>query len=377
MRIELDYNVITAEDRCAAVSELCDKNIINYKTSNKELEKVANYIIYGKTENGKSLPEAKQINTKHGTWKKKSPESLDAMMENVMFDEQSLRSVYERTPYTNPKPTISREKDADIPGMVQLWEAIDTVEDYLEEEKQHGRTLKVYYLRHLAIDLRKEQYYLKDLFKPKIHFLSPLIDNSPHEIDWFADSGYAFHPLHMDMSNREYLGEPNWIWNTVAEHTIDLTNPVHIYHILDLYSSLRHQVYDNPTSSTAFLLHAVECLVEKTKLSPARKHILIRKVDHAPNEVIGDELREKFGLDYANNYISTIWTQEICGAIAKTGAIDRDEWLARNHPKKWKICIRCHTRKLRDYRFFANKRNAFDGLSPICRECQKEVTNKK
>ena len=371
MRIELDYNIVTAEDRCTAVWELYDNGTINERTSNSQLEKVANYIIYGKTASGKKMPEAKEISTKHGTWKKKSPESLDAMMENVMFDEQELRSAYERTPYTNPKPTISREKDADIPGMMQLWEAIDAVEEYLEQQKEYGRTLKVYYLRHLAIDLRKEQYYLKDIFRPTIHFLAARHDSAPQEVDWNFDAGYAFHPLFMNMTNDEYVGEENWIWNTVAEHTIDLANPTHIYHILNLYSRLRQHVFEHPTSHTAFLLHAAECLVSKTKLAPSRYYILIRKVDHAPNDVIAEELYDKFELSYANNYISTIWTQEICKAIAKTGAIDRDEWFARNSPEKWKKCIRCHAPKLKDLRFFTTKRNTYDGLSPICRECQK------
>lgn len=376
MRIELDYNIITAEDRCTAVHSLVDNGTITEKTTALQIEKIANYILYGKTAKGNALPEAKEISTKHSTWKKKSPESLDALMENVLFDEQVLRSAYERTPYTNPKPTIDRVKDADIPGMAQLWEAIDAVESYLAQEKEHGRTLKVYYLRHLTIDLRKEQYLLKDMFRPTIHFISSLIDTAPHEIDWSADSGYAYHPLFMDITNTEYVGEPEWKWNIVAEHTVDFTNPNHIYHILDLYSNLRHHVYDHPISHTAFLLHAVEALVSKTKLAPSRYHILIRKVDHAPNEVIAKELNEKFGLDYAYNYISTIWTKEICGAIAKTGEVDRDEWLARNNPKKWKTCIRCHTKKLKDLRFYTIKRNTYDGLSPVCRDCQKKVNKK-
>lgn len=370
MRIELDYNIVTAEDRCAAI-----QTIDFSKASTRDIERVANYILYGKTEKGNALPEAKEISTKHSTWKKKEPESLDALMENVLFDEQTLKPAGQRSPYTNPKPTIDHVKDANIPGMQELWAAMAAVEEYFEKEKENGKTLKVYYLRHLLIDLRKEQYVLKASAKPVMHS-SISIDSTPHEIDWCTDSGYAVQPLIMSVDNTEYRGPADWEWKVVAQHTIDFTNPEHIYHILDNYSSLRHQIYDNPTSTTAFLLHAVEALVSKTKLAPSRYHILVRKVDHAPNDIIAQELREKFGLDYAINYISTIWTKEICNAIAKTGQIDMDEWQARNLPHKWKTCIRCHTPKLRDLRFFTVKRNTYDGLSPICRDCAKKVTKK-
>lgn len=367
MKIELDYNIVSAEDRCSAV-----QNLDLSRASARDLEKVANYILYGKSATGKALPQAKAIVAKHSTWKRKEPESLDALMENVLFDEQTLKPFNKRTPYTNPKPTIDRIKDAGIPGMVDLWRDIAAIEKYFEQEKEKGKTLKVYYLRHLLIDLRKDQYLLKALFHPPLHAKSAINDTAPHEIDWFADSGYAVQPLLMDVNNKRYIGEQDWEWRTVAEHTIDLTNPTHIYHILDNYSSLCHQIHDNPMSNTLYLLKAVEKLIDKTKLSPARYHILIRKIDHASNEQIAQELISHFALDYATNYISTIWTKEICGAIAKQGEIDRDEALAQGHPHKWKRCTKCHTNKLRDTRFFATKRNTFDGYLPVCRECQRK-----
>jgi hypothetical protein len=371
MRIALDYNIITAEDRCNA-SHTLDLS----RATNTDLEKVANYILYGKTPKGNSLPEAKEISTKHSTWKKKDPQSLDALMENIMFDEACLRPLSARSPYTNPKPKIDHEKDAGIPGMIDLWSAIAALETYQESAEDK---LKKYYLRHLLIDMRKEQYLLKDLFCPTMHSTMAL-DSEPHAIDWANDSGFPTSPLTLEWRRGPrghdelmYTGPTNWEWHTIATHTIDLTDPVHIYHVLDLYSALIHQHYDNPTASTSYLIYAVECLVTKAQLSPSRMHILVRKVDHSPNEVIAKELRELYGVDYAINYISTIWTKEICGAIARMGQIDKDEWSARNHVKKWKTCTKCHRKFLRDTRFFAKKRNTYDQLNPVCRDCQKKV----
>lgn len=370
MRIELDYNIVSAEERCSAVTALVEKGAFA-KATNSQLEKAANYILYGKSPSGKPLPQAKEISTKHSTWKRKQPESLDALMENVLFDEQTVRPFDSRSPYTNPKPTIDHEKDADIPGMQDLWAAIENTKQLYESEKECGKSLRAYYLRHLLIDLRKEQYLLKEMFKPTLHFNSPILTLKYQGINWFSDTGYAHPPLEVNTKNH-YIGPDEWEWHSVGEHTIDFTNPIHIYHILENYSSLAQQIHGNPLCSTYLLLRAVECLVDKTPLTPVRKHILIRKIDKISNEQIAHELQMFYNTTYAVNYISTIWKREICGAIANTGKIDFDETIAQKKPEKWKTCIKCHARKLKDNRFFVPKREAFDGFAPICRECQKK-----
>jgi hypothetical protein len=351
--ITLDYNIELATDRCTAV---CTLDLVN--ATDRDLEKVANYILYGKTPKGEALPEAKEITPQHSNWGPKKHQSLDELMENVMFDETSLRPLSTRSPYLKGKPKISREKDKGIPGMAALWFEIDSVAEQLKkEEEENGKTLKASHMRHLLIDLRKEQYHLKDLFEPNIHFVAPM-SNSFQEIDWASDSGYLL---------------PDGSWHVVAEHTIDLTNPTHIYHVLENYSALRKQCAENPLAPTRWLLHAVERLVEKAHLAPIRKHILVRKIDKMQNEQISEEITKIFGVDYAFNYISTIWAKEICGDIAEAGITDREEYAARKLPHKWKTCIKCHTRKLKTDKFFAYKKNTFDGLSPVCRECQREV----
>lgn len=368
--MKLDYNIQTATERCEVVSTM------NLETlTPAQLEKVANYILYGKDPKGEPLPEAKQISTKHSSYKRKAPESLDALMENVTFDETTVKEYNKRSPYTNPKPTISREHDGDIPGMVDLWEIIDRlVDDLSNEESINGKSLKSYYLRHQLIDLRKDQYHLKELFKPQISFHSCL-GSDFQQIDWNCDSGYANPPLTCSLVNGHptYNGPEDWEWHTVATHNIDLTNPIHIYHLLDNYSSLKSQCYDRDTH-TVYLLYAVEYLIEKTDLSPIRKYILIRKIDHAPNDVLNKELFEKFGVSYATNYLSTIWTKEICKAIAETAKLDEEEWQAKDKPELWKTCTKCHKRKLRTTQFFSKKSNTYDKLSPICKSCKKEVT---
>ena len=125
------------------------------------------------------------------------------------------------------------------------------------------------------------------------------------------------------------------------------------------------------------VIFELEDYVDRANLSEARKHILVRKIDKATNEQIRDELQEKFGLNYSDNYISTIYKQMICGQIAKTAEIARDEWLYRNQPEKFKICSTCHQKLLRDTRNFIKKQNAKDGLAARCKMCDKKKRDEK
>ena len=81
-----------------------------------ELDKVANYLLYAEDVDA-------EVELKQGSKKKVSYEELieSTLGESTVQNQQSL-SIYKV-----PKPRIDREKDADIPFMKDLWEAIDWV----------------------------------------------------------------------------------------------------------------------------------------------------------------------------------------------------------------------------------------------------------
>src|SRR5699024_10723544 len=101
-------------------------------------------------------------------------------------------------------------------------------------------------------------------------------------------------------------------WVEVSQNTIDFTNPKHVYEFLELYSTLVQSCDENLNCDLKFLIWELEDYIEQANLSEARRHILIRKIDKATNEQIREELQEKFGLAYSDNYISTIYKQMIC-----------------------------------------------------------------
>ena len=112
--------------------------------------------------------------------------------------------------YTVPKQTIARPRysksgelidpgDSDIPGMTELWDSIDRLERTIatykgqlaptEDTPQLNSDYRLYQLKHWLIDLRRHQYYLKDSYKPALHFLA-LDRPRAQYIDWSQDCAY-------------------------------------------------------------------------------------------------------------------------------------------------------------------------------------------
>lgn len=180
-----------------------------------QLEKLADYILYGKnSQKLTNLVQQKRIlkpQTIHSSYNKKTAESLEALQESPDFPtrEASLRPYEEKNSYTNPRPQIHRPNadgtnpgDSWIPGMVELWDSIDRIERQIKiyqgkiapqtAEEQSILTewddLKAYRKKHLLIDLRKHQYYLKNSYCPPI----PAHHSFPHTtpINWFSNAGY-------------------------------------------------------------------------------------------------------------------------------------------------------------------------------------------
>lgn len=374
---KLDYTIYSDKERTIYVESLLDNSPyapdLTNSSEQKQLEGLANYILYGKDEDtDKSLVDTKlvEIETKFSSFTKKKPESLDALQESVTFNERDLREYYVRNIYTKPKQRICRENDAWIPTMASLWTSIDQMQRIYDvstgkEEPVPGERplegLRQYKWRHWLIDVRRHQFYLRDIFAPTIHFLNVKPPDEQY-VDFSSDSRYV------DEDGREVV---------VREHTLDLTNPDHIYHLLEHYSALKQNCYEDTESPMRFILYSLEEIVDKTDLAPPRRDILVMKVDKRLNLRIRDHLQVTYGLNYSENYISTIWKKEICVKVAAQARLMLDEFLARGDEEKWKVCRVCRKKKLRDEREFVRRSVSLDGFSSRCKVCDREERERK
>lgn len=196
-RLKLDFSITSAADRKVFIDNYLTK--INFTPNEEELEMMANYILWGKTENGKSAVENHELDipTRHQTWNKKKEESLDELMEQPTFNEAA---VFGHVPTKTPRSTFSRE-DAlqNAPAYLretfeELFQQIDRLDLIINfYELEHGKRkkepraellerfnfnqiselrqraaeltqFKYLKMRHELVELRRTQYTLKDSY---------------------------------------------------------------------------------------------------------------------------------------------------------------------------------------------------------------------
>ena len=412
-KYSLDYSIERDIERLAAVNHILDT--LDTLPNNLELEQMASYILYGKDENGLNAVQRKETTDsekRYSTYTRNSDkkmQSLDAILDNPLADQQSLKPVEERYVYVKKKPTIHKPKydkktgelidigDADVPGMTELWDCIARLEKVLavgegrlppdEDTELITDSYKLYKLRHQVADMRLHQYYLKEAYKPTIHFVA-VQHPQPQFYNWDSDAAYwmtfdewqrKLHNSYLtsishnleDYETREnpYTHELEIKW-VVRQHTFDWENPLHIRYLIKYYSDLAMQFYDNVYAWGHTLVKDFDRYQDMANLTPVRQFILTRCIDKASYAQISQELQENFGLRYNETHLATILHKEIPEKIAtaaKKYRLELDTPLSQK-----KKCFRCGRYFPRDYLFFGSNRGRKDGLASNCKECEKK-----
>lgn len=407
----LDYSIERDTDRVAAVVDKLDQ--LSSEPTQSDLELMADYILYGKDENGLNAFKRGELTngqTRFNSFKTKDDklESLEAITDNPLSDQQDLKTELKRDIYMKKVRNINRPKynkktgemvdagDSDIPFMTQLWESIDTLERWIgvlegklppqPGDEVFNDSYRLYQLKHILIDLRRHQYYLKDFYKPTIYFLN-LDKPRAQYYDWTADSFYwityeewfsrtqnaLLHTVSRNLADYETRGttpnlEVKWV---VRHHTFDWENPFHIKNLINYYEMLYEAMHDKIDTYGYTLLLDFERYRRMAHLSPVREFLLDQKIAHASYPQIMPELMSRFGVKYNENRVSTIVAQEIPKKIAQAAAKHR---LIMDTPdEEKKKCYHCGRLLPRTNLFFAYNRSRRDGFSSSCKECEKQM----
>lgn len=409
----LDYDIERDTDRVIAVADILDKLAVD--PSPTELEQMGSYILYGKDEEGYNAVQRGEItngNTRYSSFRRKADKnvSLDSILANPLADQQSLEPTVKKNPYQKRKPVINRPKydrktgelidigDADIPGMTELWASIDRMEHWLAvlegkipaAETDHNLfddPYRLYQLKHTLIDMRRHQYYLKDSYKPTLHF--PSIDHPKAQfIDWTSDSAYWMpydkwkdrvdHALLSSISKKieDYetrenaSGELEVKW-VVRRHTFNWEDPLHVRALINNYDALYDYVYDKLDTYSRTLIFDFERYRKMANFSELREFLLDRKLARTPYEQLIAELKAKFGVSYNENHLSTILAREIPQRIAL--AAQRYRICLETTDSEKKQCFHCKQWLPRTTLFFARNRTRKDGFASSCKECERQM----
>ena len=405
----LDYSIERDSERCKVVADIIDK--MSKDPSATDLEQMASYILYGKDENGLNAVQRGETtdgNRRYGSYKKQDDKllSLDELLDNPLVDQAQLKSPHQRDWTVKKRPVIMRPKynkktgelidpgDSDIPFMESLWDSIDKMERWIaqlegklpadENTVIFDDDYRLYRLKHTLIDLRRHQYYLKDVYKPTLHFLA--LDHPKAQFyDWSGDAFYwmpydkwkervdksLLHSVSKDLKDYETRGEGDQLevkW-VVREHTFDWENPIHVRALINNLDLLKDQMQAKLDTYGRTLIWDFERYREMANLSPLRNFLLDLKIDRVPYDDILEQLQIKFGIVYNKNHLCTILSKEIPKQIAETAKKHR--LLIDTPIEERKICFKCGAALPRDTLFFSRNSSRKDGFSSNCKACEK------
>ena len=408
----LDYSIERDVDRVRAVKDILDQ--LPTDPTQTELEQMGSYILYGKDENGKNAVQRGETydgnSRRFNSFKKTADKvlSLDEVLDNPLADQQKLRPAHERYVYVSRKTTIKRPKynkktgelidigDGDIPGIWTVWDSVDRLAHWIAilEKKippDESTTVievdsyRLYQLKHQLIDLRRHQYYLKDSYKPTLHFQG--CDHPKQQfINWAEDAAYwmpldqwqrkvdnsLLHSVSKNLDDYETRinsdGETEVRW-VVSRHTFDWEDPNHIKALINNYQLMYDFFKEKLDTYGRTLIFDFERYREMANLSPVREFILDKKIQRVPPQEISFLLQEQFGLKYTENYIGHIVLHEIPEKIAAVAT--RNRMLLETPEEDRKVCYRCGRALPRNTLFYSRNRNRKDGFSSVCKECEK------
>lgn len=442
-RLKLDFSLNTNSERQQFISSYLEKPIFQ-KTppTEDELEMMGNYILWGKnpeTNLNATQDGSIEIETRNKTWSKNNKtESLDGLLETPTFAENSLRAI-NSTPIKVAKEKFSRSKTlAQCPPAMrstfeELFARIDRIDmticlweiahgkrekpprevlfnKFSEAEIEEMREVaskwnQFTYLkkRHQLVELRREQFSLRDSFvvtiQPHIQRAFTFVENIPQigadieilplgvpgdtQARIFLNRG-ELAPNQFDEKELRELSKFVWKKKQFAPNGnlrwIDFRDEEHLYQILQMYSDLKeHALWDSHEvleSQLSNLIKTFEFYVENADLSDLQREILQKKIDKERNQDIALDVNKKWGKSYTTNYISTIFTQRIIPRIAAAAKEHFKICELLFFEEEFKICSNCKKTLLRDVDNFTRKKLSADGLSPRCKKCEKAAREK-
>lgn len=435
-RLKLDFSLQTAEER----NEFLKTYLVQFDTlTEKELETIGNYLLWGKTANGEALGAGIEIKTRNGTWDKKDKaESLEALLENPGFNDASLKQLNEIPPTKVVRQNFSRSsarKNAP-PFLVEvfelLWEQIDkldlllnyydlktgkrknepreellrrfdsSIQEQLKEKAKHLNQYQYLKKRHELVELRREQYTLRDSYAEVIPTLQQHYYQERQDGTLTFDEDIEVYPLGLACDNEvsklifdrnfqpRALNEEqlrlvsNWFWKKHEQkpNSIDFRNLEDVYQIFLNYFDLtdqyelsqeNHDVFENSNQ----LLDTLRFYTDMADLTDVQREILELKVKKTHNHDVAAYINRKYGKSYTANYISTIFRQKIIVRINEAAQMHWDVVENCFYPENFKKCSCCGRDLLLDPRNFVRKSRSKDGFNSKCKKCEKKEREAK
>lgn len=347
---KLDYTIESPEERKALVEQIIAETPES-SLSPQYLEILADYLILCME---KQERRRKKILTENReTTINKRETSYEELADKLEGEDNIFNLINNNTKQTifQPKISITQDDLNTIPPLRQLRETINTWTAALA----HTKGKDAYTMKRAIIQMRKDQYLIKQAYKKPISF-THITPKS------------QFYPSLDDKSfyNKEI--------RDVQIEGISLMNPKVIAALLKNYSKLKEDTYDQFSGDVWYLIQSLEDLATRA-LSPLLFRIVELKVDGKENAEIQKTLIQEFGITYSLVYLSSLWTNKIPKTIAAQAKEDYLIQYYKEHNLPLKRCSKCGKWKPAHNQFFSKNKVSSDGLYSVCKKCRNSKRN--
>ena len=439
-RLKLDWALSTSVERNAFLSTyLSGELFVSSPPNEDELETLANYVLWGKNENGQNLEQEGlvELPRRNSTWASQNIDSLDELTESPTFNENSIFSLNSKLPTKKVREVFSRSHTRStapaslLPIFEALWRQIDEIEltlNYYElrhgkrekdpreellsvfssedQEKLRQRALninqfKYLKMRHLLVELRREQYTIKDSYSERVllHNIAAPVQEANEN---FFDSDIPVFPFGVigknqlsklifrdfselipkNFSEKELRKISSFFWSKEQEQKnankvyFDFTDLESIYRLflqLEEFEKEEEELF----STTSSFIQTLNFYIKQADLNDVQKEILELKIKKKKNQEIAAYINGKYGKTYTVNYISTIFKQKVLPSINNAAIYHKQIVGSLPFEEEFKVCTKCGRTLLRDPINFVRKSRAKDGLSNHCKVCDKKDREEK
>ena len=342
--VKLDYTLETPEERVQLVSEFVKENP---NLSSAYLDNLTDYILLAVSKQERKQRKILTENRLSTINKREtSYEGLALTLEN---GEDGIYNLTQenKNALLQPRISITKKDKEEIPELRKLCEEIARLEAVAQNKT--GRDAYIY--KKMLIDMRKDQYAIKNIFRLPVQSGFSLAGKPTIALDGF-----------------NYLDSEG----NVQSHGITFTNPAIVSEILANYAHLKEDGYDHFQDDTYYLMEDFDELCGRALMEePILDRIVEYKIDGRQNNEIQKLLEEEFQQTYSAEYISSLWRKKIPKLIATQAQKDWLEWHFTEEEKgHWKRCSRCKEIKLAHNLYFSKNSTSKDGFYSLCKQCR-------
>ena len=342
--LKLDYTLESPEERKQLVEKIleeCPDPTPQY------LETLGDYLVLCMEKQEKK--ERKLLTENRMATVNKRETSFEGLVSQLENGEDGIYGMIsnDKNQIFQPKVMITKKDVEEIPGLAQLREAIKMWEQKIKTTS--GRD--AFIIKTAIIDLRKDQYILKDAYRKPI--IPKNITRSRH-----------FIPLESDFSFDDE--------GFVVPEGVSLCNPKVVSAILCNYSLFKQESWGEFEKDLWYLMQEFDEVADAAlKEYPLYDRICEYKVDGLQNIDIQEKIQEEFGIKHSVEYISSLWRNKIPKLIASEAEDRLLDWYFLNEMKgKYKKCSRCGEIKLAHNKYFSKNKTSKDGFYSICKCCR-------